>query len=148
MPEVLLKYSNYMKTSAEQDKIVQPVNQTEIREKEVERQQQELKLREDLEAKQQAAATEKFKSIEGEFKVALQAFKRYHLSFTDTVSAASDRDKRKELKRLEDDFKALKVLLLTLGSADQLRKILLNIKTVLWMQKLLSLQYKNCSYIN
>ena len=50
-----------------------------------------------------------------EFNLALDSFKRFHLSIRDTVSDASSTDKRREWKKLEDEFQDLRGQLTTLA---------------------------------
>ena len=122
--DVLTQYSAYMNTTSESERVSQQARAKEIQEEEVERQKTELAIaKEAADTKAQEETTKKFESAKNEFTLSLETFKRFHLNVKDVVTEASDKDKRREWKKLEDEFKVVGGQLTTLGSIDHLKDV-------------------------
>ena len=112
-------YATFIKKSTATEQTLKEQKDQLDQQREMDRRKQEIadeKAAADLKAQEEKQ--ERFDSSKGEFEIALDAFKVFHLGVKDVVADASNQHKRQEWKKLSSDFDALKGKLVTLGSID------------------------------
>ena len=101
---MLKRYSSYLKTSEESERVQSKRQEEDDRAAEKVIQQEEVKA--------------KFLSEASKLELAIDTFERTNANFQDLIGEASASDKRKEWQIIEDEFSSLKSLLVSVKGLD------------------------------
>ena len=108
--QALVRYSTYLKTSEEAQRVQTKEKEESDRQAEVEsRKQREREEREEEERLRKQEQDVKFLASKKELESAIDAFKRSTLSVKNSLEEAGDSDKRREWQKVEKEFSELKV---------------------------------------
>ena len=117
--QALIRYSTYLKTTEEAQRVQTREKEESDRQVEVEsRKQREREAREEEERLRKQEQDVKFLVSKKELESAIDAFKRSTTNLRDSLEEAGDSDKRREWQKVESEFSELKIKLSQIIAID------------------------------